>query len=62
MAEVGNVSVKLDLDTAEALRRMRELEAAAQPVAELIEMKRDWLPYIIAAGGWIAAIVAIVLD
>jgi len=54
-------SVKFDLDTAEAMARLRDLSDAAQPVSELLETKRDWLPYIFGAGGWIAALVAILV-
>jgi len=36
-------------------------ETTYEFATELLESRRDWLPYIFGAGGWIAAIVAILV-
>lgn len=57
MAEVGDLTVKVNVDSAEALARIKELRAEAEPLSELLTAKRDWAPYALGAAGWLFALI-----
>lgn len=57
MAEVGELTVKVSADTTDALAKLRELRAEAEPLGELLSTRRDWAPYILGLAGWLFALV-----
>lgn len=51
------MTIKVDVDSDEALRKLRELEQAAEPMlGTLLETRPDWRPWIVSTLGWITAL------
>jgi hypothetical protein len=53
----SELSIKVTADVQDAIDRMNDLRDAAEPVAHLLEVKRDWWPYVLGLGGWAFALV-----
>lgn len=66
MASDNGATITVHVDTQEAVRAIRDLREEANQTEEaigtLLVSKRDWLPYIFGAGGWIVALVAVLLS
>jgi hypothetical protein len=48
----SNLSIKVTADVDDAIQRMHDLYDAAEPVSQLLEVKRDWWPYVLGLAGW----------
>jgi hypothetical protein len=57
MAETEGLKITVTADTSQAMEKLRELRNEAEPLGELLEVKRDWWPYALGLSGWVAAIV-----
>ncbi len=61
MASIGDALITINIEAREALERLRVVRRELEALEEARRPRRDPMPYVLAFGAWVVALVAVVV-